>query len=87
MLTAHLLLAILVPSTEQERDEMAKSAYDFESQVAGIPCKVLFTKDEFTILDRHGYQAPWIEKKLSKDDVERLEKEYEGYLKAQLEDY
>lgn len=66
---------------------MAKQKYDFESQVAGIPCKVLFTKDEFTILDRHGYQAPWIEKKLSKDDVERLEKEYEGYLKAQLEDY
>ena len=66
---------------------MAKSAYDFETTVAGIPCKVLFTGDEFTILDRHGYQAPWIEKKLTKDDVERIEKEYSAYAEAVLEDY
>ena len=66
---------------------MAKSAYDFESHVQGIPCKVLFTGDEFTILDRHGYQAPWIEKKLTKDDVERIEKEYSAYAEAVLEDY
>ncbi len=66
---------------------MAKQPYDFESQVQGIPCKVLFTGDEFTILDRHGYQAPWIEKKLTKDDVERIEKEYSAYAEAVLEDY
>ena len=66
---------------------MAKQPYDFETTVAGIPCKVLFTGDEFTILDRHGYPAEWIEKKLTKDDVERLEQKYEDYLKAQLEDY
>ena len=66
---------------------MSKQPYDFESQVQGIPCKVLFTKDEFTILDRHGYQAPWIEKKLTKDDVERIEKEYSAYAEAVLEDY
>ena len=39
------------------------------------------------ILDRHGYQAPWIEKKLTKDDVERIEKEYSAYAEAVLEDY
>jgi hypothetical protein len=34
---------MLTPSTEQEHTKMAKSAYDFESQVQGIPCKVKVT--------------------------------------------
>ena len=71
-------------STETETAKMAKLAYDFESQVQGIPCKVLFTKDEFTILDRHGYPAEWIEKKLTKDDVARIEKEYQNYAESVL---
>ena len=63
---------------------MAKQPYDIETTVAGIPCKVLFTGDEFTILDRHGYQAPWIEKKLTKDDVARIEREYQDYAESVL---
>ena len=66
---------------------MAKQPYDIETTVAGIPCKVLFTGDEFTILDRKGYPAGWIEKKLTKDDVARIEKEYSAYSEAVLEDY
>ncbi len=30
---------------------------------------------EFTVLDRKGYPAPWLEKKLSDDDVSRIETE------------
>ena len=83
---------------------MAKQAYDFESSVAGIPCKVKVTYAtklipaswdgpeeggdfEFELLDRKGYRAKWLEKKLTDKDVERLEKEYEKYLKAQQEGY
>ena len=65
---------------------MAKQPYDIETTVAGIPCKVLFTGDEFTVLDHHGYPSSWIEKKLTKDDVERIEREYEAYAEAVLED-
>ena len=42
---------------------------------------------EFTVLDRKGYRAPWIEKKLTKDDVERIEREYEVYAEAIMEAY
>ena len=83
---------------------MAKLAYDFESKVAGIPCKVRVTyytpyvpasyngpaeggDFEFELLDRKGYRAKWLEAKVTEADVDRLEKEYEDYLKAQLEDY
>ena len=76
---------------------MAKSAYDFESHVQGIPCKVKVTYTtpyipeswngpaeggdfEFELLDRRGYPAKWLEKKLTPKDVERLEKEYEEYV-------
>ncbi len=78
---------MLHTSTEQEHTKMAKQPYDFESQVQGIPCKVLFTGDEFAILDRHGYPAAWIEKKLTKDDVVRIKKEYSVYSEAVLESY
>ncbi len=35
---------------------------------------------EFELLDRRGYPAKWLEKKLTPKDVERLEKEYEEYV-------
>lgn len=76
---------------------MAKSAYDFESTVAGIPCKVRVTYAtpyvpaswdapaeggdfEFELLDRKGYRARWLEKKMSDEDVSRIEREYCDYL-------
>ena len=80
---------------------MAKSAYDFESTVAGIPCLVnvvYATKYipaswngpaeggdfEFNLLDRKGYRARWLEKKVTEKDVERLEREYCDYLEDVL---
>lgn len=42
---------------------------------------------EFELLDKKGYRARWLEKKLTKDDVERIEKEYSAYAEAVLEDY
>ena len=100
-MTTHPPLAILYPSTETESDEMAKSAYDFESTVAGIPCKVRVTyatkyvpaswdspeesgEFEFDLLDRKGYRAKWLEKKVTENDVERLEREYCDYLEDVL---
>lgn len=83
---------------------MAKSAYDFESHVQGIPCKVNVTYAtkyipeswngpaeggdfEFELLDRRGYPAKWLEKKLTPKDVERLMAEYVEYQQAMMEDY
>ena len=43
---------------------MEKLAYDFE----------------FDLLDRKGYRARWLEKKVTEKDVERLEREYCDYL-------
>ncbi len=31
---------------------------------------------EFQILDRNGYPAPWLERKLTTDDPSRLQQEY-----------
>lgn len=33
---------------------------------------------DFRILDRKGYPAPWLERKLTTDDHERLKQEYLG---------
>ena len=38
---------------------------------------------DFTLLDSKGYPAPWLEKKLTPQDVERLEEEHVIELKAQ----
>ena len=38
---------------------------------------------EFEVLDRYGYQANWLDKKLSDDDYARLIEEYETFLKEQ----
>ena len=35
---------------------------------------------EFELLDRKGYRARWLEKKVTEADVERLEREYCDYL-------
>ena len=83
---------------------MAKSAYDFESTVAGIPCKVRVTyytpyfpasyngpaeggDFEFELLDRKGYRARWLEKKVTEKDVDRLEREYWDYLEDVAGEY
>ncbi|WP_289101034.1 hypothetical protein [uncultured Marinobacter sp.] len=31
---------------------------------------------EFTVLDRKGYPAPWLERKLTRDDYQRIKQEY-----------
>ena len=31
---------------------------------------------EFTVLDRKGYPAPWMERKLTRDDYQRIKQEY-----------
>lgn len=34
-----------------------------------------YTDISFTVLDRKGYKAAWLEKKMTQKDVERIEKE------------
>lgn len=60
----------------------------FDTRVAGIPCKCQvvapswdgkeITTDTFNyrILDRRGRPAPWLEKKLTPQDSERLLDEF-----------
>lgn len=66
---------------------------EFESRVSGIPCTVRvlsyanepatfhhpgFFEFEYTIHDRKGYRAKWLENKITDNDVERLSEEYES---------
>lgn len=34
-----------------------------------------YTEVEFNVLDRKGYKAPWLEKKMSVNDLKRIESE------------
>lgn len=38
---------------------------------------------EFEVLDRRGYRADWLAKKLTDRDFDRIVKEYEAILRAQ----
>lgn len=60
----------------------------FDTRIHGIPCKcqVLYAECVarqyidfvFAVLDRKGYAAPWLAKYISKQDIVRLQKEYES---------
>ena len=39
-----------------------------------------FTEIEFDVLDRKGYKAPWLERKLTDDEIERIEREIVSYM-------
>ena len=39
-----------------------------------------FTSIEFDVLDRKGYKAPWLERKLTEDEIERIEREIVSYM-------
>lgn len=41
-----------------------------------------YTEFEFTVLDRKGYVADWLAKKLTDDDFTRIQEEYENTLKS-----
>ena len=54
-------------------------AYQFASKVCGIPCIIrvdTYFKDdeevEYTVLDRKGYPAAWLERKLSPKEHSRI---------------
>ena len=40
---------------------------------------------EFRVLDRKGYKAPWLERKMTEADNERLQEEF--FLEKALEEY
>lgn len=44
-----------------------------ESRVAGIPCLIKVGTDCWEVLDRKGYAAPWLERKLTAADRRRIE--------------
>jgi hypothetical protein len=53
---------------------------NFNSTCAGIPCQIEWEWDEFgwfsyTVLDRRGRPAPWLERKAAQCDVVRWEDE------------
>lgn len=39
---------------------------------------------EFTVLDRKGYEARWLEKKLTAEDISRIEDEIVSYMKEDV---
>lgn len=55
-----------------------------EAHIAGLPENCYPsepTEFEFRLLDRRGYKAPWLERKLTDEDEERLLNEYEHTLR------
>jgi len=45
----------------------------------GIEC-------DFTVLDRRGYAAEWLERKMSEEDKDRIESEIAAYFKYEPEE-
>jgi len=65
-------------------------SFIFQTKVSGIPCqcKVDYTPPdirgfEFRILDRKGYLAPWLERKVTPDTIDAL---YDAYIE-EVADY
>ena len=58
---------------------------DFETTVAGIPCGVVIENDPeellYFLVDRRGYPAKWLEKKLTKADHDKIEALYLARIK------
>jgi hypothetical protein len=60
----------------------------FDTRINNIPCKcqVLYSEPvakrnsdfAFTVLDRKGYVAPWLDKYVTNQVIERLQMEYEN---------
>jgi hypothetical protein len=47
-----------------------------------------YTECDWRLVDRRGYPAAWLEKKLSSDDESRIEGEISAYMKAsKYDDY
>jgi len=40
-----------------------------------------YTDMDFTVLDRKGYKAPWLERKMTSEDVIRIQEEAICYLR------
>jgi hypothetical protein len=51
----------------------------FETRVQGIPCLAESLSQEemiFRILDRNGRPAPWLERKLTEKDYDKIEDDF-----------
>lgn len=46
-----------------------------------------YSELEFDVLDRKGYRAAWLERKLDDDDRGRIEYEIHEHFKSMLDDY
>ena len=44
-----------------------------ESRICGIPCQIRVVGDSWQVLDRKGYKALWLERKLTAADKRRIE--------------
>jgi hypothetical protein len=64
-------------------DHYSKGTY---SPLAETPSEY-YGDFEFTVLDRKGYQADWLERKMTKDDPGRILDEYLGYCEMVEESY
>ncbi len=58
--------------------------YTFITRVSGIPCQCKVTRHsstqkefDFQILDRKGYHAPWLERKIDPGTVDNLYQQYQ----------
>lgn len=70
-----------------------KHPIDFETTVAGIPCGVVithylidqaddgeFVERDWFLVDRKGYKANWLERKMTRKDERRIKHEIDGVM-------
>ena len=68
---------VVISTTRKGRKKMKvknlNHANVIECRIAGIPAKVaLWRDDTYTVLDRKGYAAPWLERKATVSEINAL---------------
>lgn len=53
---------------------------NFKSHVSGIPCIIELDGESYEVLDRRGNPAPWLTKKVTRQDDIRIYEEIEDFL-------
>lgn len=67
----------ILKRAQSGKKALRRHLVDFYSTVAGIPCGILVCPidGELSIVDKNGYDAPWLESKSTHEDYDRFQRE------------
>lgn len=55
------------------------------TRIAGIPCLIDISGQEWEVCDRRGYRAWWLERKLTPADEDRINEEICAHVQREIE--